>query len=197
MPRFSETEKEIIKQKLLFEGERLFVTFGIKKVSVDELVQATNIAKGSFYSFYPSKEHLYWDIITSQQEKMWVEMDEFLKANRDLPPRDLVKHTFLWMIEQFDRYPLIQNINNDTTEYLFRKLPKELIEAHIADDGGKLLKLQEYGVKFTCEISLATKIIQTIVLGFFNLQQEDAETRTAIMNTMLNGILREIVSDEK
>lgn len=197
MPRFSETEKEIIRQKLLSEGERLFTAFGIKKVSIDELVQAAGIAKGSFYAFYPSKEHLYWEIITGQQEKMWVEMDGFIHSHRNLPPRELVKQTFLWMMEQFDRYPLIQSIDNDTTEYLYRKLPKELIEAHTKDDGNELLKLQEYGVVFTCDIPMAAKIMQTVALGFFNLQQEDGAVRKTIMSTMLDGVLNEIVSDGK
>lgn len=197
MPKFSETEKEIIKQKMLAEGERLFTAFGIKKVSIDELVQATGIAKGSFYTFYPSKEHLYWDIVTGQQEKMWAEMDAFLKAHSKLSPHDLVKQTFLWLIEQISSYPLIKSMDNDTTEYLFRKLPKELIEAHTNDDGNELLKLQEYGVQFTCEIAMAAKIMQTITLGFFNLQQEDTETRSTIINTILDGVLKEIVSDKK
>ena len=48
MPKFSDAEKEFIRQKLMQEGERLFVSFGIKKVSIDEIVQATGIAKGSF-----------------------------------------------------------------------------------------------------------------------------------------------------
>ena len=46
MPKFSDAEKEFIRQKLMQEGERLFVSFGIKKVSIDEIVQATGIAKG-------------------------------------------------------------------------------------------------------------------------------------------------------
>lgn len=62
MPRFSESEKEIIRQKLLAEGERLFAAYGIKKVSIDEIVRAAGIAKGSFYTFYASKEHLYMEI---------------------------------------------------------------------------------------------------------------------------------------
>ena len=31
MPKFSDAEKEFIRQKLMQEGERLFVSFGIKK----------------------------------------------------------------------------------------------------------------------------------------------------------------------
>ncbi len=197
MPKFSSTEKEMIRRKLLKEGERLFTAFGLKKVSVDELVQAAGIAKGSFYSFCPSKEQLFFDIVTNQQKQMWLEMEAHLQANRKLPPRELVKQTFLWMMGQLTRYPLIQSMDNDTTEHLMRKLPAEAIEAHTKDDGSELLKLQEYGVRFNCEIRVAAKIMQTMAMGFFNLQQEDEATRFFIMETTLNGVLKEIVRQEE
>ena len=106
MPKFSDAEKEFIRQKLMQEGERLFVSFGIKKVSIYEIVQATGIAKGSFYSFYQSKEHLYMDIAGNLQMRMWQEMDEFLNENRSLPPRELCKQCFLWMFDELQRYPI-------------------------------------------------------------------------------------------
>ena len=62
MPKFTESEKQAIQETLLREGEKLFVEYGLKKVTVDELVKAAGIAKGSFYSFYSNKEHLYMDI---------------------------------------------------------------------------------------------------------------------------------------
>ena len=96
MPKFSDAEKEFIRQKLMQEGERLFVSFGIKKVSIDEIVQATGIAKGSFYSFYQSKEHLYMDIAGNLQMRMWQEMDEFLNENRSFITKGTLQTMFFY-----------------------------------------------------------------------------------------------------
>jgi len=197
MPRFSDNEKKIIRQRLLTEGDRLFTTFGLKKVSIDEIIATTGIAKGSFYAFYPSKEHLFLDIAVSQQEKMWAEMDVFLQEHSGLSPRELVKQTVMFMFEQFSRYPLIQSIDRDTTDYLFRKLPKEVIEAHTKDDSTELLKLEQYGVRFTCDISIAAKTLQMLAIDFFNLAREDEATRMEIINIILDGVLKEIVRDDK
>lgn len=197
MPRFSESEKKIIKERLLDEGERLFSTHGIKKVTVEELARAAGIAKGSFYSFYPGKEHLFMEIAIAAQNKMWAEVDVFLKARFSLPPRRLLKETFIWMIEQFDRFPLIQKLDKDTLDYLFRKLPREVVEAHTRDDAGELMKLRKYGIHFSCSISAATKIMQTLALSFFNLSQEDRKTRIKVMNIILDGVLKEIVRVRK
>lgn len=197
MPRFSSAEKDLIRQKLRREGERLFVCFGLKKVSVDEIVQAAGIAKGSFYSFYTNKEHLYLDIAANLQWKMWREMDEFLNQNRSLPPRELCKQCFLWMFQELERYPMLKQANSETAEYLYRKLPPEVIEAHTRDDGHELASLQKYGVHFTCGIEIATKTLQILAISFLNLQQGSAEERQAIMGIILDGVLREIVSNER
>lgn len=194
MPKFSDNEKEIIKQRLLCEGERLFTAFGIKKVSIDELVQSTGIAKGSFYSFYPSKEHLYMDIVGKQQTQMWHEMKEFLEDNRSLPPRELTKQCFLWMFNQLQRYPMLKKADSETADYLYRKLPREVIEAHTKDDSYELIQLEQYGIKFKCGIEIATTTLQTLAISFLSLGQND-DANISVMEIMLNGILKEIVSD--
>lgn len=196
MPKFSDTEKEMIRQKLMQEGERLFTTFGLKKVSIDEIVRAAGIAKGSFYSFYTNKEHLYMDIAANLQEKMWLEMEEFLEKNRSLPPRELCKQCFLWMFQELERYPMLRQANSETAEYLYRKLPPEVIAAHTQDDGHELEKLAEYGVHFTCGIEIATKTLQTLAVSFLNLQQDSTKDQLTIMEIILDGVLKEIVSDE-
>ena len=196
MPKFSDTERKMIKQKLLQEGERLFTSYGIKKVSIDEIVQAAGIAKGSFYSFYSNKEHLYMDISANLQLKMWGEMEAFLDNHRSLPPRELCKQCFLWMFGELERYPMLSQTNSEIAEYLFRKLPPEVIEAHPRDDSHELIKLQEYGVHFTCGIEIATKTLQTLAISFLSLQQEQTDDQQTIMGIILDGVLKEIVSDE-
>lgn len=196
MPKFSDTEKEMIRQKLMQEGERLFASYGIKKVSIDEIVHAAGIAKGSFYSFYPSKEHLYMDIAGNLQLKMWSEMDEFLNENRSLPPRELCKRCFLWMFSELERYPMLKQADGETADYLYRKLPREVIEAHTKDDSHELIKLQEFGVHFKCGIEVATKTLQTLAISFLNLQQDHDVNQQTVMEIILDGVLKEIISDE-
>jgi len=79
LPRFTEQEKEIINRKLLIEGEKLFAAHGLKKVTVDDLVAAVNISKGSFYAFYPSKEHLYVEINFRLQKELLLILKQQLK----------------------------------------------------------------------------------------------------------------------
>ena len=64
MPKaFAEHEKTIIRQQLHEKGQQLFALHGLKKTSVDDLVQAVGISKGAFYLFYASKEELLLEIL--------------------------------------------------------------------------------------------------------------------------------------
>ena len=136
------------------------------------------------------------DIAANLQEKMWLEMEEFLEKNRSLPPRELCKQCFLWMFQELERYPMLRQANSETAEYLYRKLPPEVIAAHTQDDGHELEKLAEYGVHFTCGIEIATKTLQTLAVSFLNLQQDSTKDQLTIMEIILDGVLKEIVSDE-
>ena len=136
------------------------------------------------------------DIAGNLQMQMWRDMDDFLNKNRSLPPRELCKRCFLWMFSELERYPMLRQADSETAEYLYRKLPPEVIAAHTQDDSHELTKLLEYGIHFTCGIEIATKTLQTLAVSFLNLQQDSTEERQTIMGIILDGVLKEIISDE-
>ena len=196
MPKFSENEKAIIKEKLHIEGERLFIQHGIKKVTVDDLVKAAGIAKGSFYAFYKNKEHLYMEIMGILQKKMLEDKKDFLKKNCPMPPKELMKKVILWFFREAQKYPMVIRQDSETTEYLFRKLPKEVMDAHTHEDKQDILELMEYGITFKCDIEIATKTLQMLAITFLNLQSDMNDNYDNVMEIMLNGVINEIVRDD-
>ncbi len=60
MPKaFSEREKELLTQRLLEQGYRLFSAYGLKKTNVEEIAQAAGISKArSTTSTIPKKRSL-------------------------------------------------------------------------------------------------------------------------------------------
>ena len=53
MPKgFTEHEKELIGQRLLEQGYRLFSAYGLKKTNIEEIARAAGISKGAYYNFY-------------------------------------------------------------------------------------------------------------------------------------------------
>ncbi|KGP72884.1 TetR/AcrR family transcriptional regulator [Pontibacillus yanchengensis] len=139
MPRgFTEKEKEKITETLMSEGKRLFSQYGLKKTSVNELAKAAGIAPGSFYTFYQSKEALYFDIIEQEEEAIknsFIQYEIPKEENTKQAIKDLLMQTFA-MIEEnalFSQLYLEQN-----HEALLRKLPDEKLQAHFDNDSETL-----------------------------------------------------------
>ena len=68
--KFTEIEKENIKNKLISNCKDSWSNVGYKKTSVDELCKKSGISKGAFYLFYSSKEDLFFDILIDVQKNL-------------------------------------------------------------------------------------------------------------------------------
>ncbi|GBF34402.1 transcriptional regulator [Desulfocucumis palustris] len=127
MSKFTESEKEQIRQCLLTKGKELFIQYGLSKTSIDDLVQACGIAKGSFYKFYSSKEELFYVILNNQEEITNRLLGEHFKES--LPPKEMLSSFFHLAFQLADDNPLLQQwLQDGEHERITRKLPKHLIE---------------------------------------------------------------------
>ena len=52
---FTDEEKKIIRKKLERAAKECLQRYGVRKTTVDQMVAMADISKGSFYSFYSSK----------------------------------------------------------------------------------------------------------------------------------------------
>ncbi|MEC1287550.1 TetR/AcrR family transcriptional regulator, partial [Bacillus paralicheniformis] len=75
MPKFTEKEKEAIRSALVQSGRELFAQLGLKKTSVGELTASAGIAQGSFYTFFDSKEELYFEILQQEEKKIRAQLE--------------------------------------------------------------------------------------------------------------------------
>lgn len=144
MPKaWSKQEKEIIRKKLINEGKKLFEKYGLQKTTVDEIVLAAGISKGSFYIFYGSKEELYFDVL----ETVEGEFREKMFENAFKPDDNKVESfkAFLnQMIELLITMPLYKEINSSNYELLLQKLPEETLKKHIESDQEDISKYFHY-----------------------------------------------------
>jgi len=134
MPKaWSKQEKELIRKTLLSEGKKLFEKYGLQKTTVDEIVRAAHISKGSFYLFYQSKEELYFDALEDTER----EFREELFKNVFQPGKsrkESFKSFLSKMIDLLTTMPLYQQINSANYELLLRKLPEETLQNHVQND---------------------------------------------------------------
>ena len=77
-------KKDIKRAAILREGERLFERYGYRKVSIDEIVAAAGIAKGTFYLNFETKDALYHEIFMSYHTKEIYQAFDMITREGDL-----------------------------------------------------------------------------------------------------------------
>ncbi|MFB6468114.1 TetR/AcrR family transcriptional regulator [Cytobacillus sp. Hz8] len=135
MPRgFNEQEKARIKQILLEEGKILFSRFGLKKTSINELAKAASIAPGSFYTFYQSKEELFFEIMEKEEEIIKSQFLDF-DMTKEHDPKQAMKDLLLQAFANLERNTLFSQLFLENNyEAILRKLPQEKLESHFKLD---------------------------------------------------------------
>lgn len=134
MPKaFTEHERELIGKRLLEQGYRLFSTFGLKKANVEEIATAAGISKGAFYSFYDSKESLFMDVV----EQVEVRIRQEVLAAIDLSGPSPRARLFVVLTKAFALFrtmPILQFFTGGDFDLLFRRIPAERLQEHLARD---------------------------------------------------------------
>ncbi|NIR48481.1 TetR/AcrR family transcriptional regulator [candidate division KSB1 bacterium] len=134
MPKvFSEQERTSILETLIEKGKELFSLHGLRKTNVEDLTQAAGIAKGTFYAFFASKEDLCFAILEREEQFRDKLVNDILNQDKSAPEmlRDFLEGG-LAFVEQNPLMIALQKRNEMTI--LFRKLPKDRIQAHVERD---------------------------------------------------------------
>ena len=134
MPKaFTEHEKELIRKRLLEQGHKQFSAYGLRKTNIEELAEAAGISKGAFYLFYASKEALFMEVVEQVEERLRQE----LFAMVDLPGPSPRARLFALLHHAFHRVktiPLLQFLTGNDYDLLFRRVPPETFQEHVAHD---------------------------------------------------------------
>ena len=129
---FSERERAMIRAKLIDRGRELFSRFGLKKTSIEILAKSAGIAKGSFYSFFDSKEILYLEIIEEEEITLNEPLLALLERRIDID--DLIDE--LWrLFLSAQGNPLINQVYEEgVMETLVRRITPERLQEHLDVD---------------------------------------------------------------
>lgn len=168
MPKgFTDYEKELIRKRLLEQGTRLFSAYGLKKTSVEEITQAAGISKGAFYNFYDSKEALFMDVI----EQVEIQVRQEVLAAIDIPgptPRARLFMVLKKAFTLFKTIPILQFFTGSDYDLLFRRVPPEILQEHLASDQAFLEELitrcQEAGIPIRVPLGQIIGLLYLVVI---------------------------------
>jgi AcrR family transcriptional regulator len=171
---FSEQEKEVIHAQLLDKGRQLIEKHGIKKTSVDEIVDAVGISKGAFYFFFESKEELLLEILEQLETDFRARIFDFSMSTKNDARQQLSKFLKDALLT-WDEFPLLKNLEQSDYEYLARKLPPQRIQAHINRDeefvNDFIKKIKREGISVKASPRVISNLMKS--LFFVSLHRDD------------------------
>ena len=127
-----EQEKEIVSRlkKAAREG---IAKAGMRKTTVDTLVQAAGISKGAFYKFYTSKELLFFELLEDLHTEVYTIAAGVLVENAALPPVERTAKAVLAACRIMGESKLLAFAALEATD-LLRSIPHEVLEEHYHSD---------------------------------------------------------------
>ncbi len=96
MPKISlsEEQKENQRKILLAKGKELMLQYGIKKTTVDDIVNACRIAKGTFYLYFNSKEEFFCRLIIDINQHFFTMAENLIIESSETEIKSKIKTFF-------------------------------------------------------------------------------------------------------
>ena len=175
MPKgFTDQEKAAIRARLLAAGEKQFSAHGLKKTSVEELAAAVKISKGAFYLFYDSKESLFIDV--AEQVAARYRHDMLAALERPgATPRARLFAAFKVGFNLLKTEPILQYSTSGDYDQLLRRVPPEIMQAHMAQDHifleTLIARAEELGLHIQVKPEQISGLLYPLVLGSLRVDE--------------------------
>ncbi len=110
-------EEKEVKERILSYAEQLFLQFGYSKVTMDEIAAGVGMSKKTLYKFFPGKEALVKEMITS----MKCSIDDHIESvwtNEEMDFMDKLKSVMNFIGKQTTKLhgPLLEDLHKNIPE---------------------------------------------------------------------------------
>jgi len=130
MPKtFNAQERETIKTAMHHTVLELLKKKSIRQITIDDVTKGANIAKGSFYSFFKTREEFLWETIKTDERVMYDRIAQIL--SEDMMDRRTTAKRLL--TTYLSMSAVLLYISDADYEYIVRKIPHEKLQESRAD----------------------------------------------------------------
>jgi AcrR family transcriptional regulator len=192
---YSDQEREYIIKRLKEEAAKCLAQYGIRRTTVDELVKRVNIPKGTFYLFYKSKELLLFEVIQEQHEAINNELAAALAEIADKPmSADIFTDLIYGFFKQTEDMPILRMLDTDEVELLIRKLPREVVEAHLKDDTDTIGQMLAYfPLRKDVDVKVISAAFHAIYFATLHKAEIGEDGYDEALRALIYGIVTQIM----
>lgn len=170
-----ERRKEILEAALA-----AFLETGFDKTSMDDVVRATGLSKGTIYWYFKNKQELYVALMEYVIDGFFEEFEHILSTAHDMPPYEAVKAMFGSISLMLDANPKVASL---TVDFMMQAL-------HYPD------MREKYAAYYARYINEVGTIIQRgIDSGTF--RQVDARAAAATLIGTMDGVMLQALLGEE
>ncbi|MDY3014607.1 MAG: TetR/AcrR family transcriptional regulator [Evtepia sp.] len=189
---FSEQELVTIRQTMLDKARQCAISVGVKLTSLEVITETSNIAKGSFYRFFPSKELLYLEVLKGIEQETYKAAGEAIQSENALPAFEVASKMTLSACKHLHTSGVVPFIKKDV-QYLLSRLPAEERKAHDEQYKANILALlKAAGLQPKCSFDLAVATIQLLVLTVLHWDRIGGLYQQEVIETVIRGTCREL-----
>jgi len=193
---FTNEEKEVIRKKLHKAAKECLQRYGVRRTTVDQMVEMVDISKGSFYNFYSSKEMLFFRVLEEYQIDIMNRLEEQLEQENQINANQFVQ--LLYDFYQDFRYSFVFTIfKNHEIELLIRKLPKEIITTHhLLDDRMAEKIVSRINIRETVSVEIVSALFRTIAMSILHIEEIGKKQFDTILKLLIQGIVGQIIEED-
>lgn len=188
-------EKKFQKHKIIISAKDLLLDYGIKKVSVDDIIKAADTSRATFYSHFSSKEELLQQLALEIHQDVMAEIQQIILESKKTELRYNMETLLRSLI--YDREKVFFFVYRDELNSLLVSLNSE------KTNGIGYLECQAYlnliRLAGLNDIKVKTGVIHNLLHAIYlissdsSLLQDDLEDTISIM---INSLLDYIFGDE-
>ena len=193
---FTDEEKKIIRKKLERAAKECLQRYGVRKTTVDQMVAMADISKGSFYSFYSSKEMLFFRVLEEYQIDIMNRLEEQLEQENQINVNQFEQ--LLYDFYQDFRYSFVFTIfKNHEMELLIRKLPKEVITTHHLLDNKMAEKIMSrINIRESVSVEIVSALFRTIAMSILHIEEIGEKQFDSVLKLLIQGIVGQIIEED-
>lgn len=188
---FTQQEMNVILEKLKAAARQYASAQGVRRTTVDQLVEAADISKGAFYKFYPSKEMLFFEVLEDMHSEICQAAELVLKRNEGNSASERAAEAVLTACGYMEQSGMMDFLERDVP-YLLRKVPVEIQERHYHSDEVHIKALlQSTGLTPEGGMELAAAVVRGL---FLTISHRDniGQLYPEVLHTLVQGACRQL-----
>ncbi|MHC0039723.1 TetR/AcrR family transcriptional regulator [Pseudoneobacillus sp. C159] len=188
MPKFTENELQVVQHSIYEKGKQLFIEWGLKKTSIDDIIQACDIGKGTFYKFYSSKEELFFEILKKEESNYQLVAESVVtsaKEGEELMTMLIKELFFFYQSNAF----LQMLFERKEMPLMLKKVPIEEVMLYANEQRQKFVRLIEGMMNDKKIASIKPEIVEAIVRSILILSVHKQEIGEEVYPEVMEYLL--------